>query len=86
MIKEYFNTPIICRECHFKSISGIIMLLHLIIHHHKKISCGTIKWALRRGIEFRLLCLPFLLLWGGLMCICWPFWWVYENLGPDNWW
>ena len=36
MIKEYFNTPIICRECNFKSISGIIMLLHLIIRHHKK--------------------------------------------------
>jgi hypothetical protein len=84
-LKNYFYWPITCKQCGFKSNLGLVMLYHLRHTHYQKLGWPTIKWALRYGVEFRIVSLPFLLVWALIMCICWPFWWVYENFNLGVW-
>lgn len=85
-LKNYFTEfPIVCRKCGKIMHFGIFAILHWIIVH-KGIDRTAAKWALRKGLELRILFLPFILLYYLVMIICWPFWWVYEYLGPGNWW
>lgn len=84
-LKNYFDFPIICKECGKTMRFGIVAILHCLIVH-KSINKTTVKWALRRGLEMRILLFPFILIYLLIMAICWPFWWVYEHLGVGNWW
>ena len=84
-LKHYFDFPITCKECGKKMRFGLVAILHLLFVH-KTINKTTIMWALRRGLELRILLLPFILVYLLIMAICYPFWWVFEHLGPDNWW
>lgn len=84
-LKHYFDFPIVCKMCRKTMRFGIAAILHCLIVH-KGIDRAAIKLALRRGLEMRILLIPFILVYLLIMGICWPFWWVYEYLGPGNWW
>lgn len=84
-LKNYFDFPMTCKECGKTMRFGTVAILHCLIVH-KKITMTTVKWAMRRGLELRILLFPFLLLYFPIIAICYPFWWVFEHLGPDNWW
>ena len=84
-LKYYFDFPITCKECGKEMRFGLVAIFHLLLVH-KTINKTTIMWALRRGLELRILLLPFILVYLLIMTICYPFWWVFEHLGPGNWW
>jgi hypothetical protein len=88
--KNYFDWPLYCRNCHYKTRWAIAMIIHIIFHHKdKKLTMKDCWFIFRRGLEFRILVLPFL-----MACviplmiitsICFPFWWVYEYLRTHLW-
>lgn len=84
-LKYYFDFPITCKECGKEMRFGLAAILHLLLVH-KTINKTTAMWALRKGLELRILLLPFILVYLLIMVICYPFWWVFEYLGPGNWW
>jgi len=84
-LNYYFNFPITCKKCGKKMRFGLVAILHLWLAH-KTINKTTIMWALRRGLELRILLFPFVLAYYFAIILCWPFWWVYEHFGPSTWW
>ena len=84
-LKNYFNFPITCKKCGKKMHFGLMVIFHLWFAH-KIIDKNTIMWALRRGLELRILLFPFILVYYLAIILCWPFWWVYEHFGPSTWW
>ena len=84
-LKYYFDFPITCKKCGKKMRFGLVVIFHLWFAH-KIIDKTTIMWALRRGLELRILLFPFILIYYFAIILCWPFWWVYEHFGPSTWW
>ena len=69
-----------CRYCDKKSYFGLVILLHCIRKHHKKITKRDIKFVLKFGIigttaKNILFIIKFIIL-----LICLPFHLIYENL------
>ena len=84
-LKNFYYWPIQCKECGYKTNSSIIALLHLKFKHKAHLSWSQIAWALRRGVELKILVTPIIILLFLILAICWPFWWVYEHLGRNIW-
>ena len=84
-LKYYFDFPLTCTKCGKKMRFGLVAIFHLWFVH-KTIDKTTIMWALRKGLELRILLFPFILIYYLAIIICWPFWWVYEHFGPSTWW
>lgn len=89
-LKNYFDWPLYCNNCRYKTRWAIAMIIHILTHHKdKNLTLKDCWFIFRRGLEFRILMFPFVMACAIplmiVLAICFPFWWIYEYLRTHLW-